>query len=154
MAATTHQRQPQHPHHPSLSALSETSSASSHVYSFPSFPSHPSYAADQPPPPPPPLTLPVVPSVSNARNTKGLVLGGRAVSVPVARPIRRKPLSSTASPIATRYSSGEYLASVVKNLPRPEQRYDRSFSVDSPIVYEFPLPQVAPMSRPHRWDKE
>ncbi|KAI1188776.1 hypothetical protein F5B17DRAFT_394263 [Nemania serpens] len=156
-APTTHQRHQhqQHPHHPSLSALSETSSASTHVTSFPSFPSfpclpsqsHPSYA-DQPPP----LTLPVLPSVSNARNTKGLVLSGRA-SAPVARSIRRKPLSSTASPIATRYSSGEYLASVVKNLPRPEQRYDRSFSVDSPTVYDFPLPQ-APMSPPHRWDKE
>ncbi|KAI1119638.1 hypothetical protein F5Y14DRAFT_10445 [Nemania sp. NC0429] len=156
MATTSHHRQyqqqhQQHPHHPSLSALSETSSASTHVSPFPSLPPHPSYAAaDQPPPP---LTLPVLPSVSNARNTKGLVLSGRA-SAPVARPIRRKPLSSTASPIATRYSSGEYLANVVKSLPRPEQRYDRSFSVDSPTVYEFPLPQVAPMSRPHRWDKE
>ncbi|KAJ8123151.1 hypothetical protein ONZ43_g829 [Nemania bipapillata] len=146
VAATAHQ------HHPSLSALSETSSASTHVSSFPSYPV---YAADHPPPPTPtdtaPLTLPSAPSVSSARNTKGLVLSGRT-SVPAAKPIRRKPLSATASPIATRYSSGEYLASVVKSLPRPEQRYDRSFSVDSPTVYEFPQAQVEPMSRPPIWD--
>jgi hypothetical protein len=72
--------------------------------------------------------------------------------LPAVQPIRRKPLSSTASPIATRYSSGEYLASVVKSLPRPEQRYDRSFSVDSPTVYEFPQAQFEPMSRPPRWE--
>ncbi|KAI0543067.1 hypothetical protein GGR58DRAFT_496534 [Xylaria digitata] len=128
-------------HRPSLSALSETSSTSSHV-SFSSFP----FYTDQPPP--------LIPSqasiVSNSRNPKGLVLNGR-ISGPLS-PIRRKPLSSTASPIATRYSSGEHLASVVKSLPRPEQRYDRSFSVDSPTVYEFPHAQAEPMSRPPRWE--
>ncbi|RWA14588.1 hypothetical protein EKO27_g505 [Xylaria grammica] len=129
-------------HRPSLSALSETSTASSHV-SFSSFP----FYADQPPP----LNPPPAPSVSNSRNTKGLVLNGRN-SGPPTQIIRRKPLSSTASPIATRYSSGEHLASVVKGLPRPEQRYDRSFSVDSPTVYEFPQAQVEPMSRPLRWE--
>jgi hypothetical protein len=51
--------------------------------------------------------------------------------------IRRKPLSSTASPIASRYSSGEHL-SVGKDFPTPDQRYSRSQSVDSPTVYEFP----------------
>ncbi|KAI1155256.1 hypothetical protein F4825DRAFT_85952 [Nemania diffusa] len=147
VAATDHH----HQHHPSLSALSETSSASTHVSSFPSYPD-PVYA-DQPPPPTPtaPLTFAPAPLVSSLRNTKGLVLSGRT-SVSATRPIRRKPLSATASPIATRYSSGEYLASVVKSLPRPEQRYDRSFSVDSPTVYEFPQVQVEPMSRPPIWD--
>ncbi|KAI0913207.1 hypothetical protein F4823DRAFT_85700 [Ustulina deusta] len=138
MAATTHQ------HHPSLSALSETSTASTHV----SFSAFPFYAADQPPP----LNPRPAPSVSGSRNTKGLVLNSGRVSGPPAQPIRRKPLSSTASPIATRYSSGEHLASFVKSLPRPEQRYDRSFSVDSPTVYEFPQAQVQPMSRSPRWE--
>ncbi|KAF2970198.1 hypothetical protein GQX73_g3371 [Xylaria multiplex] len=129
-------------HRPSLSALSETSSTSSHV-SFSSFP----FYADQPPP----LIPSQASSVSNSRNPKGLVLNGR-ISGPLSQPIRRKPLSATASPIATRYSSGEHLASVVKSLPRPEQRYDRSFSVDSPTVYEFPHAQPEPMSRPPRWE--
>ncbi|KAI0458643.1 hypothetical protein F5B21DRAFT_400318 [Xylaria acuta] len=151
-AATTHR------HHPSLSALSETSSASTHVSSFPSFPSH-AYA-DKPLPlnpqlNPRPHPHASAPPVSSSRNTKGLVLNGRN-SGPAAQPIRRKPLSSTASPTATRYSSGEHLASVVKSLPRPEQRYDRSFSVDSPTVYEFPHAQVQvqPVSRPPpaRWE--
>ncbi|TGJ78592.1 hypothetical protein E0Z10_g10168 [Xylaria hypoxylon] len=145
MAATTTARTTTNAtrqHRPSLSALSETSSASSRV-SFSSFP----FYADQSLP----LNPPPAPSVSNSRNTKGLVLDGRT-SGPPTQPIRRKPLSSTASPIATRYSSGEHLASAVKNLPRPEQRYDRSFSVDSPTVYEFPQAQGGPMSRPHRWE--
>ncbi|KAI1180661.1 hypothetical protein F4777DRAFT_585493 [Nemania sp. FL0916] len=138
----------QHHHYPSLSALSETASAStpnptSTPLAFPPY-------ADQLPPP---LTLPVAPPVTSSRNTKGLVLGHGRTSVP-AQPIRRKPLSLTASPIATRYSSGEHLASAAKTLPRPEQRYDRSFSVDSPTVYEFPQAQVEPepMSRSPRWD--
>ncbi|KAI0815920.1 hypothetical protein GGR55DRAFT_675527 [Xylaria sp. FL0064] len=136
-----------HQHHrPSLSALSETSTASSHV-SFSAFPFH----GDRPPP----LNTFPASSVSGSRNTKGLVLhqsSGRN-SGPPAQPIRRKPLSSTASPIATRYSSGEHLASVVKSLPRPEHRYDRAFSVDSPTVYEFPQAHIEPpMSRPPRWE--
>ncbi|KAI1430138.1 hypothetical protein F5Y12DRAFT_722187 [Xylaria sp. FL1777] len=155
MAATTHhhhhhpdhphhhQQQHQHQQHPSLSALSETSTASTHV-SFSAFP----FYADQPPP----LSNPPAPPVSGSRNTKGLVLNNGRVSGPPTQPIRRKPLSSTASPIATRYSSAEHLASVVKSLPRPEQRYDRSFSVDSPTVYEFPQAQVGPMSRTHLWE--
>ncbi|KAI8950969.1 hypothetical protein F4801DRAFT_311564 [Xylaria longipes] len=143
-----------HQHHPSLSALSETSSASTPVSSFPSFPSY----ADKPLPldphtPATPVSTSSSSSSSSSRNTKGLVLNSRN-SGPAAQPIRRKPLSSTASSIATRYSSGEHLASVVKTLPRPEQRYDRSFSVDSPTVYEFPHVQVQPVSRPPpaRWE--
>ncbi|KAI0526012.1 hypothetical protein F5B22DRAFT_588756 [Xylaria bambusicola] len=138
MAATTH-----HQHHPSLSALSETSSASTHV-SYSAFP----FYADQPPP----LSTPPASSVSGSRNTKGLVLNNGRIPASPVQSIRRKPLSATASPIATRYSSGEHLASVVKSLPRPEQRYDRSFSVDSPTVYEFPHAQVQPMSRSPRWE--
>ncbi|KAK5628278.1 hypothetical protein RRF57_003993 [Xylaria bambusicola] len=138
MAATTH-----HQHHPSLSALSETSSASTHV-SYSAFPFH----ADQPPP----LSTPPASSVSGSRNTKGLVLNNGRIPASPVQSIRRKPLSATASPIATRYSSGEHLASAVRSLPRPEQRYDRSFSVDSPTVYEFPHAQVQPMSRSPHWE--
>ncbi|KAI0544884.1 hypothetical protein F4679DRAFT_563351 [Xylaria curta] len=148
-AATTHH----HHHHPSLSALSETSSASTPGFPFPTFPSY----ADKPLPLDPRASVsasPPPPPVSSSRNTKGLVLNGRNSS-PASQPIRRKPLSSTASSIATRYSSGEHLASVVKTLRRPEQRYDRSFSVDSPTVYEFPQVQVQVQSvsrpPPARW---
>ncbi|KAI0408938.1 hypothetical protein F4802DRAFT_616720 [Xylaria palmicola] len=154
MAATTRQHQHQHQHQhrytPSLSALSQTSvvsetaSASSAVSPFPPLPAY----ADQSSPPSPSQHSPraSVSSSRHSRNTKGLVLNARD-SGPPTQPIRRKPLSLTASAIATRYSSGEYLASVVKSLPRPEQRYDRSFSVDSPTVYEFPATQVKPRSR-------
>ncbi|KAI0489668.1 hypothetical protein F4859DRAFT_161417 [Xylaria cf. heliscus] len=159
VAATHHQHdyqhQHQHQHHPSLSALSETSSASTPASPFPSFLSY----ADKPLPlNPHPLDAHASASpVSNSRNTKGLVLNGRN-SGPAAQPIRRKPLSSTASSIATRYSTSEFLATVVGTLPRPEQRYDRSFSVDSPTVYEFPQAHVEPASAsvsrppPARWE--
>ncbi|KAK1832851.1 hypothetical protein QBC39DRAFT_381140 [Podospora conica] len=61
--------------------------------------------------------------------------------------IKRKPLSSTASPIATRYStrSGrEYLDGLSPDLPRPEQRFSRSCSLDSPTLYEFPHRRPSP----------
>ena len=104
---------------PSLTSTSETLAASSDVY----FPSTQSLCRDQ---------------VTSARNTRKLVINSSVTSPLHIQSIRRKPLSSTASPIVSRYSSGEYLA-VAKALQRPEQRYSRSFSVDSPTVYEFPL---------------
>jgi hypothetical protein len=61
--------------------------------------------------------------------------------------IKRKPLSSTASPLATRYStrSGrEYLDGLSPDLPRPEQRFSRSCSLDSPTLYEFPHRRPSP----------
>ncbi|KAK3335490.1 hypothetical protein B0T19DRAFT_447126 [Cercophora scortea] len=51
-------------------------------------------------------------------------------------PIKRKPLSATASPLATRYSTRDYLE--IARLPRPEHRFSRSFSLDSPTLYDFP----------------
>ncbi|KAK3362219.1 hypothetical protein B0T25DRAFT_425 [Lasiosphaeria hispida] len=51
--------------------------------------------------------------------------------------IKRKPLSSTASPLATRYSTRDYLEAI-SQYPRPEQRFSRSCSLDSPTLYEFP----------------
>ncbi|KAK7952069.1 uncharacterized protein PG986_007797 [Apiospora aurea] len=104
---------------PSLTSTSETLGASSDV----PFPPTQSLYRDQ---------------VATARNTRKLVIDSSATVPPLNTPIRRKPLSKTASPIVSRYSSGEYLA-VTRNLQRPEQRYSRSFSLDSPTVYEFPL---------------
>ncbi|TVY62269.1 hypothetical protein LSUE1_G010057 [Lachnellula suecica] len=49
--------------------------------------------------------------------------------------VRRKPLPSTASPLATRFSSGEHLAAT---LELPEQPFTRPYSVDSPTLHEFP----------------
>ncbi|KAL2154402.1 hypothetical protein VTH82DRAFT_3078 [Thermothelomyces myriococcoides] len=54
-------------------------------------------------------------------------------------PIKRKPLSSTASPYAVRFSKGPAAyANVLADLPKPEQRFARSCSVDSPTLYDFP----------------
>ncbi|KAK0734426.1 hypothetical protein B0T26DRAFT_634910 [Lasiosphaeria miniovina] len=71
-----------------------------------------------------------------------------------AAPIRRKPLSATASPLATRYSSSQTQTQTQTQtkagvgpaaeleleleLARPDQRFARSFSLDSPTLYEFP----------------
>ncbi|OTB03031.1 hypothetical protein M426DRAFT_61020 [Hypoxylon sp. CI-4A] len=119
-----------HPHRPSLTANSETSHASSDLF----FPQHPfPDFADQSPSEDPVSTQRV------SRNAKNLIIDSSA-SLPQVRSIRRKPLSATASPIATRYSSGEYLT-ITKGLPKPETRFSRSFSLDSPTVYEFPLSQ-------------
>ncbi|KAL7627986.1 hypothetical protein AAE478_002182 [Parahypoxylon ruwenzoriense] len=128
-----------HPYRPSLVADSETSHASSEV-SLPQQP-FPSFAdPDQP------WSLDSASALPVSRNTKKLVIDS-SVALPPVRSIRRKPLSSTASPIATRYSSGEYLA-LAKGLPRPEQRFSRSFSLDSPTVYEFPRPPGVPVAGP------
>jgi hypothetical protein len=58
----------------------------------------------------------------------------------ISGPVKRKPLSSTASPAAVRFSKGSaaYADLLSEDLPRPEQRFARSFSVDSPTLYEFP----------------
>ncbi|KAI1102350.1 hypothetical protein F4804DRAFT_313286 [Jackrogersella minutella] len=127
-----------HPHRPSLEANSETSHASpDQSFLQQPFPS----LTDQSQPVDLDSALPVL------RNTRGLVIDSSAEIVPPARSIRRKPVSSTASPIATRYSAGEYL-NLAKDLPRPEQRFSRSFSVDSPTVYEFPRPPAGPVVIP------
>ncbi|KAJ2897331.1 uncharacterized protein MKZ38_004794 [Zalerion maritima] len=57
--------------------------------------------------------------------------------------IKRKPLSKTASPLATRFSSGDYLVAVSKNYQRPEQRFSRAYSVDSPTIYDFDVASPA-----------
>ncbi|KAK9425117.1 hypothetical protein SUNI508_03257 [Seiridium unicorne] len=113
-------------HHPSVTSKSETPDASSDVSSSLPFPTLPDSSID---------AVPALPSSS--RNTRKLTINSEiARPPPASHLIRRKPLSSSASPIAIRYSSGEYLT-IAQGLPRPEQRYSRSFSVDSPTVYEF-----------------
>ncbi|RYO82772.1 hypothetical protein DL766_007984 [Monosporascus sp. MC13-8B] len=99
-----------------------------------SFPSFQDQSQDQD-------SVPELPPIS--RNFRKLTLESPVAQSPPQNQIRRKPLSSTASPIATRYSSGEYLT-IIKGLPMPEHRFSRSNSVDSPTVYDFPRPPVAP----------
>ena len=82
---------------------------------------------------------PRISSLSSPRNARSQSLAAASTS-PAAftnRPIKRKPLSATASPLATQYSSGDYLM-ISSDLPKPETRFSRSFSVDSPTLYEFP----------------
>ena len=52
-------------------------------------------------------------------------------------PIRRKPLSSTVSPLPVKYTSSDYLE-ITQDIGKPETRFSRPFSVDSPTFYEFP----------------
>lgn len=132
------ERPPPSGYPPPSAALSETTTASSDVAVG---------AATSPPrPAPPPLgpletslqtygqtdAFPPLPSVASHRSLPS-PRTGRSQSLA----IKRKPLSSTASPIATRYSTRDYLEAV-KQLPRPEQRFSRSCSLDSPTLYEFP----------------
>ncbi|KAI0484935.1 hypothetical protein GGR56DRAFT_50669 [Xylariaceae sp. FL0804] len=123
---------------PSVAAAPETSRASSDASSlhqtFPSFLDHRLSLEHAP------VSRPG--NSRNSRNTRQLVIDS-SVNTPPSHPIRRKPLSSTASPIVTRYSSGECLTHL-NDLPRPEHRYDRSSSVDSPTVYHFPQPPPMP----------
>lgn len=75
-----------------------------------------------------------LPNPPNSRNARSQSLA-----------IRRKPLSSTASPLATRYSSRDHLE-IVQLPGKPETRFARSHSVDSPTLYEFPQDCRAPIS--------
>lgn len=54
--------------------------------------------------------------------------------------IKRKPLSSTASPLATRFSQSSATTSWPPSqidLPTPGARFSRSTSIDSPTLYEY-----------------
>lgn len=82
------------------------------------------------PPPPPPPPRHTLPSSRSGRSLSLAQLSG---------PVKRKPLSSTASPAAVRFSKGAAAyANILADLPRPEQRFARSCSLDSPTLYEFP----------------
>ncbi|KAF7562188.1 hypothetical protein G7046_g1949 [Stylonectria norvegica] len=57
---------------------------------------------------------------------------------PSAKPIKRKPLSTAASVLAVRFSSASSPAIPSPlDLPKPNHRFTRPFSVDSPTLYEF-----------------
>ncbi|KAG9238728.1 hypothetical protein BJ875DRAFT_13719 [Amylocarpus encephaloides] len=58
-------------------------------------------------------------------------------------PVRRKPLPVTASPLATRFSTGAHFPSAatssLEHLPElPEPNPPRAYSLDSPTLHEFP----------------
>ncbi|KAL6358073.1 hypothetical protein LRP88_08253 [Fusarium phalaenopsidis] len=69
-----------------------------------------------------------------------------SVTSPTGPPIKRKPLSS-ASALALRFSSsGSPLPSPLQ-LPKPDQRFARPDSVDSPTLYEFsPAARASPLA--------
>lgn len=76
-----------------------------------------------------------------ARNVRKLVLDSTTSPERPPSIIRRKPVSSTASPVATRYSHGSHLASARNSSASvPANRFSRAFSVESPTLYEFPEP--------------
>ncbi|ETS87011.1 hypothetical protein PFICI_00839 [Pestalotiopsis fici W106-1] len=116
---------------PSVTSVSETPNASSDVSSPQLLPSQlPDTSV------PAAAQLPSSPS-SSSRNPRKLTINSDIARPPSAgHLIRRKPLSISASPIATRFSSGAYL-SIVRDKARLEQRTSRSFSLDSPTVYGF-----------------
>lgn len=136
MAATD--AEPEGVRPPSIQGPSDTPAASSEV------------APASLPPPPRPVPLPQGPHETHDQTDSFPDLGppskhplpsprnGRSLSLAqISGPIKRKPLSSTASAAAVRYSKGGY-ADVLADLPRPEQRFARSCSLDSPTLYEFP----------------
>lgn len=126
--------------------FSETTAASSSPVAHGALPPRPA-------PPPPTQTGPET-IETHAQTDAFPPLPALAARLPSPRAVRsqslaikRKPLSSTASPIATRYStrSGrEYLDGLSPDLPRPEQRFSRSCSLDSPTLYEFPHRRPSP----------
>ena len=142
---------PPREHRPPSAAISETSSASTEGVdgALPPRPAPPPSTPPLPSLPPGPLetsgqtsdqtnAFPLLPSLATTTTSSTVdslpsPRTGRSQSLA----IKRKPLSSTASPIATRYSTRDYL-DALHHLPRPEQRFSRSCSLDSPTLYEFP----------------
>lgn len=127
--ANNHHLDPQNPSLSSSVADPETPNASPSSTTFPpmqAFSSASSQDHNQ--------DLDFVPDLPVSRNIRELAVTRQRSSL---QQIRRKPLSSTASSVATRYSSGEYLT-IAKSFPMPEHRFSRSYSLDSPTVYDFP----------------
>ncbi|KAK4229075.1 hypothetical protein QBC38DRAFT_522300 [Podospora fimiseda] len=79
---------------------------------------------------------------------------GRSLSLAqIAGPVKRKPLSATASPLATRHSTPAAYPDdpllLLQDLESPEHRFARAISLDSPTLYDFPghrKPIIAPTS--------
>ena len=127
----------------SATLTSETLGASSDVPLAQPFPSFHHRAHDQDPAARNPLNLVI---------DSGVALPSAQSQSPRQSRIRRKPVSSTASPVVSRYSSGEYLAAARGLVLAEQQRASRSFSLDSPTVYSHPsqaaarrLPAPAPL---------
>ncbi|KAM0343820.1 hypothetical protein ACHAPU_008089 [Fusarium lateritium] len=81
-------------------------------------------------------TIDVLPGSSSVSGS--IVSPSGSVSSPLAGPIKRKPLSSSASALALRYSASGSLPSPLDlQLEKPSQRFARPCSVDSPTLYEF-----------------
>ncbi|KAF4962677.1 hypothetical protein FSARC_9238 [Fusarium sarcochroum] len=80
-------------------------------------------------------TVDVLPGSSSVSGSIASPSG--SVQSPVSGPIKRKPLSSSASALALRFSaSGSPLPSPL-DLRKPSQRFARPDSIDSPTLYEF-----------------
>lgn len=77
------------------------------------------------------------PSLPNSRAARSQSVATQSSTVSGVQSIRRKPLSSAASPLATRHSTRDQLL-ILEDLPKPDQRFSRSCSVDSPTLYDFP----------------
>ncbi|KAM0258403.1 hypothetical protein ACHAQJ_003880 [Trichoderma viride] len=68
-------------------------------------------------------------------------------------PIKRKPVSNTAGPssLVTQYlAQGPPLAHTTINLPKPDHRFARSPSVDSPTFYEYPASVQSSVQAPQQ----
>jgi len=89
---------------------------------------------------PPPEPLPNRSRIQSISSTNGRPRGLSTVSSTSS--VRRKPLPSTASPFAARFSTAaEHLDSPQLTVKPP---FARPFSVDSPTVYEDPVPSTTP----------
>ncbi|XMA11477.1 hypothetical protein WAI453_004268 [Rhynchosporium graminicola] len=90
-------------------------------------------------------TRPRNPSLTVRTRTRTETLSSiTSTSSTSSSPVRRKPLPPTASPWATRYSSGEHLATT---LQPSEPTYVRPYAVDSPTLHEFPpVAKILPYS--------
>jgi len=95
---------------------------------------------------------PTAPAFTSASSVSGTSQAAQLPSLPNSRnvrskslAIRRKPLAPTASPLATKYTSRDYLE-IGQPAGKPETRFSRSYSVDSPTLYEFPQNCRTPIS--------
>ncbi|EGO51702.1 hypothetical protein NEUTE1DRAFT_70661 [Neurospora tetrasperma FGSC 2508] len=94
--------------------------------------------------------FPPLPTIPDQRPTPSPSKGRSQSLAYTPAPIKRKPLSSSASPLATRFSSpGRNYLDIIRDLPRPESRFSRSCSLDSPTLYEFPA-KFGPPLHPSR----
>ena len=125
---------PERGHHPLAFEISDTPYASPEDRPLCSFPQ------------PTPLQLSkqtvqssesIIPRLPSPRSERSQSLAVQNTSPALHHPIKRKPLSSTASPLATKYSFRDHLE-ILSDQSAPRQRFTRSFSVDSPTLYEFP----------------